>query len=108
MFFLELYFFYAFLYYECTPPDRGQYNCDEVCEKFQNISMHILKDSTVLMAIQCSTSQYCITVKDSITLDWTALADSACTYIKNEGLQNYNVNIIGYYNQDTLINQKCP
>lgn len=97
-------FFYAFLYI-ATSIDK---KCDDVCQKFDKINLEIKKDSAVVYAYQCSSIGYCIDVNNTLLRNWIGLADSACMFIKNEGLQNYTVHVIDHQNQDTLLKQTCP
>lgn len=96
--------FYGFLYLACSVD-----KCDDTCYKLIDVSDQIQKDSVrIAYAYQCGAGSFCIMVKDSISQNWNGLADTACLYIKNKGLQNYTVQIIGNNTRDTLVKQTCP
>jgi hypothetical protein len=97
-------FFYAFLYLATT---RRQ--CDDICQKFDRVSNHLLTDSCVVWLGQTNTSQYLLIVREYPPCSsWKALADSACRYMNNEGLRNYTVVIVSHDARDTLLKQTCP
>lgn len=97
-------FFYAFLYI-ATSKD---FPCEGDCAKFENIREKLSKDSAVFSSFPCNTDILCVYVKDSLQHNWSGLADTACIYLNNEGLQNYKVNIIGNSARDTLLTRTCP
>ena len=101
--------FYSFLYVATSVEKDVPPRCDENCMKFRTVTDKIFADSLqAVSTVQCSTAQFCITVNDSTNNNWAAMADSACSYMKEEGLIDYTVNIIGYYNGHTLVKQFCP
>ena len=103
--------FYAFLYLASSGWNEGGElpACDEVCEKLQTVGGKLFADSSgVLSAGQCGTSQLCLGIADSLANNQNRLADSACGYMRDEGLLNYTVSIIGHPSQDTLLTQTCP
>lgn len=102
---------YAVLYMASSGWNEGGVlpACDEVCEKLQTVGGKLFANSSgTLMTEKCHTAQFCVTVNDSTNTNWNILADSACSYMKEEGLLNYTVNVIGYYSHDTLLTKPCP
>jgi hypothetical protein len=94
--------FYAALYL------ATEKKCDDECQKLKRVGTKLNNDPSVYNNYQCGTDMLCVHVNDSISRNWGTLADTACQYLKNEGLQHYNVYIVARTNQDTLAKQTCP
>lgn len=96
--------FYALLYLACSVDKQ----CDDVCQKTWRIDSLIRANTSAVYVDRCQTSAFCIYVNDSVPHNLDGLVDTACMYLKNEGLQHYSVNIIGAPSRDTLLKQTCP
>src|SRR5215218_5971461 len=94
--------FYASLYL------ATQKKCDDECQKLKWVGTKLSNDLSVYNSYQCGTAMLCVHVNDSLSRNWSTLADTTCRYLKNEGLQIYNVYIVARTNQDTLAKQTCP
>lgn len=94
--------FYAFLYLATSK------KCEDECQKLKRIGAELKKDSAVYDTYQCGAVMLCIHVNDSAGRNWNEMADRACGYINNEGLQQYTVTIVGGINRDTLATKTCP
>lgn len=106
-FFSVLIFYFAL--YTATSVDKGEYNCDEVCQKIGRVHNLIRRNYDSTSTYQCHTDEVCIAIYDSIfSNDPKELADSACLYLNNEGLHNYTISVIDNQSQDTLLKQTCP
>ena len=94
---------YFFLYVATAKSTK----CDDECQKFQRVDSS-LSNPVIYGTYRCRTNILCIYVNDSLSRDWTVIADSACYFMKQEALLNFNVAIVGTFNRDTLLKQKCP
>jgi hypothetical protein len=95
-------FLYAFLYLATSK------KCDDECRKMDRIDRLLAVDSAVYGTYPCRTDFLCVSVNDSMSRNWAAVADTACLYLNNEGLHNYTVVLLGGPDRDTLVKQKCP
>jgi hypothetical protein len=98
----SLLLFYAFLYI------ATQKKCDDQCRKMDRIDRKLSADTAINGTYQCRTDMLCVYVNDSLSRNWTAVADTACSLLNNEGLQNYTVAVLSSPERDTLVKQKCP
>ena len=97
--------FYAFIYLATSK----QVPLSDFCEKASNTAS-MFQQSYVVGSNCCSDTSFCVTVKDTTGVDWNALADTACLYLRTQGLTNCRVYVLQYTSIgiDTLANNKCP
>ena len=94
--------FYALLYL------ATQKKCDDECRKMDRIDRKLSADTAVYGTFQCRTNILCVYVNDSLNRNWSAVADTACLYLKNEGMQHFTVAVLSSPERDTLVKQTCP
>ena len=96
--------FYAFLYIATTKTVP----CNDLCMKMGQVSVELSsRRPYIYQAYNCNTNMLCVFVNDSIQQNWSALADTACLYLKNKNINSYSVSVIGR-SRDTLARTKCP
>ena len=102
--------FYALLYW-ATSVDK----CDEDCQKQIELSALLAKNRTyVYGAWRCSQSYIsdtlCVSLKDTVGVNWDLLADTACQYANSLGLYHQKVFLIkiGVSRPDTVARKQCP
>jgi hypothetical protein len=100
--------FYAFLYIATSKIEDGPYACDEECEKIRKVDSLMRNDYPLTYTYKCNTDFICLNLFDSTQSATKGLTDTACMYLKNEGLLNYKINVIGNNGRDTLLKQPCP
>jgi hypothetical protein len=99
--------FYAFLYIATTKAEVP-YVCDEECEKLRKVDSLMRNNYPQMYTYKCNTDIICLNLFDSTQSATAGLADTACMYVKNEGLLNYKINVIGNNSMDTFLKQPCP
>ena len=102
--------FYALLYW-ATSVNK----CNEDCQKQIELSALLAKNRTyVYGAWRCSLSYnsdtLCVTLKDTVGVNWALLADTACLYANSVGLYHQKIFLIknGVFPPDTVARKQCP
>ena len=98
--------FYALLYLATTK----DVPVSDFCSKSVIAGSMLSGRSYVYVSGCCTDTALCVHVKDTTGIDWNLLADTACTYLHNEGLDHYRVFVIRHRStgNDTVVNKKCP
>jgi hypothetical protein len=99
--------FYAFLYI-ATTKKRMPYDCDDECEKLRKVDSLILLKYPQTYTYKCNTAMFCINITDTVQIPRQGLADTACMYLKDQGLLNLSVSVVANAGRDTLLKQTCP
>lgn len=98
---------YAFLYIATSKP----YLCEGDCEKLESVGSLLQRSKSSVQSAYGNErdSSFNISVYDSTQTVWTGLADTACIYLRDHGLNRYKVSITKYRNYlDTLAKRQCP
>lgn len=97
---------YACLYMATSKP----FPCEGDCEKLERVGDLLQQKSSVQYAYGNERdSSFNISVYDSTQSIWTGLADTACIYLGDHGLNRYKVSVTKYRNYlDTLAKRQCP
>ena len=109
---LAVLFFYAFLYWATK-------KCDDDCKKRGELSILLKKDRSYIYDVgRCYSGPYsgfnpdtlCVYVKDTIGVNWTLFADTACMYANSVGLARQIILVLNnaIYPPDTLARKQCP
>ena len=102
---------FALLYIATSVPDR----CLEDCQKVNEFGMALQTNRGYIYGVyRCSrnglSDTLCIYAYDSVTVNWSLLADTACIIATQKGLPRQKIFIIDNRTLpiDTLATKECP
>jgi len=104
---------YALLYIATSYPPN--FTCDTDCERMIGLDTTLRKNRdyvyTANRCYQPASDSICVTVKDTIGIDWNLLADTICQIATSKGLLQQNIFILKTNSTgipDTVVKKQCP
>ncbi len=102
---------YGLLYMATSVPDKECIPCNQLSALYQKLSVNKTYITQVnSCSLQNTVDTVCISVKDTTGVNWTALADTACLYSKQQNMPTKAVYILkdNVFPRDTLAAVICP
>lgn len=103
--------FYTLLYMASQYPVK----CDENCSKQTTLDTTLRNKYSYFYGVwNCArmpqSDTLCITVKDTVGINWDRFADTVCLYANSVGLQQRKIFMVNNlrYPPDTLARKQCP